>query len=417
MRVYYHMTSMRPFRLPLFRSPLPGLSCVLMALALSACGAGGAPATGGTPVLGPAPALGQMAALGEKMFHDTSLSASGALACASCHHPANAHAPLNALAVQLGGAAQNRQGTRSAPSLRYLEFNPVFSFGEGGWPRGGYNRDGRVQTLVDQAQRPFTAGHEMANASKAEVVARLARTAYLAEFRQLFGAAVLESPEDAFERISFALAQYQREDPRFHPYDSRYDAWLAGKATLTTAEQRGLVLFNAVDKGNCASCHPSAVQADGAAPLFTHFGYENLGVPRNPLISANANPAYFDLGLCGPERQDLALRRDLCGAFKTPTLRNVATRSVFFHNGVFTSLTEVVGFYARRDSHPEQWYPQAAGGDLARFNDLPPELRGNVFRTAPFGARPGMAPALTSEEVNDIVSFLHTLTDGYRPGR
>ena len=155
-------------------------------------------------------------------------------------------------------------------------------------------------------------------------------------------------------RVSvFALQQYQQEDPEFHPFDSKYDQFLAGKTQLTDAELRGLALFNDPGKGNCAACHPSAPGADGAPPLFTDFSFDNLGVPRNPAIPATADPAYFDMGLCCPDRTrsilDPSVRR-----VQVPTLRNVATRKVFFHNGYFKSLRDALGFYVRRDTNPEE---------------------------------------------------------------
>ena len=91
----------------------------------------------------------------------------------------------------------------------------------------------------------------------------------------------------------------------------------------------------------------------------------------------NRDPAFFDLGLCGPKRQDLTARRELCGAFKVPTLRNVARTAPYFHNGSFATLREVVDFYVRRDTQPEDWYPHGAGR-VEKFNDLPPDLRRNV---------------------------------------
>ena len=72
------------------------------------------------------------------------------------------------------------------------------------------------------------------------------------------------------------------------------------------------------------------------------------GVRRNAKIPANANLAYHDLGLCGPLRTDLTNRPEYCGLFKTPTLRNVATRKVFFHNGLYHRLQNVLDFYAER---------------------------------------------------------------------
>ena len=163
----------------------------------------------------------------------------------------------------------------------------------------------------------------------------------------------------------------------------------AGKAQLTAAESRGLELFEDPHKGNCAACHPSSPAADGTPPLFTDFTYDNVGLPRNARIPANADPAFYDLGLCGPERGDLADRRDLCGAFKVPTLRNVARTAPYFHNGGFETLREAVDFYARRDTHPGEWYPQSAGKPR-KFDDLPPGLE-DAVNTAeiPYDRKPG----------------------------
>jgi cytochrome c peroxidase len=94
------------------------------------------------------------------------------------------------------------------------------------------------------------------------------------------------------------------------------------------------------------------------------------------------------------------------GSFKVPTLRNVALRTALMHNGVFTSLTEVVTFYATRDLDPRRWYPVDGA-----FNDLPPSLRANVTHRPPLDLQPGDPPRLTPADVSDIVSFLGTLTD------
>jgi cytochrome c peroxidase len=113
-------------------------------------------------------------------------------------------------------------------------------------------------------------------------------------------------------------------------------------------------------------------------------------------------------------RTDLSHRTDLCGMFKVPTLRNVALTAPYFHNGVMATLEEAVAFYATRDSDPARWYP-TVGGVVQRFNDLPPAYRGNVTQQAPFGpAAPG-GPRLSPQDVQDIVSFLGTLTDGFTP--
>ena len=216
-------------------------------------------------------------------------------------------------------------------------------------------------------------------------------------------------------RPPLAAAQYQLEDAEFHSFDSKYDLVLAGRVALTGRELQGPALFNNPAKGNCAACHPSGRGADGAPPLFTDFTYDNIGVPRNPAIPAIADPAYYNLGLCGPFRSDLTQRADLCGAFKVPTLRNVAVSAPYLHNGRFKTLKEVVGFYVRRDTNPEEWYPLNADGSVNRFDDLPPQYHRNVNATdVPYNRRQGDAPALTPDEIDLVVEFLNTLTDGYQ---
>jgi len=386
-----------------------------MACLAAACGGGGGDSAS-TPITPVADGgLSKVAGLGKKIFSDQSLSASGKQSCATCHNPDNAHAQSNDLAVQLGGANLDVPGFRAVPSLRYLNLTPAFFFASDGTPTGGFNRDGRANTLADQSERPFLAPHEMANGSKASVIVRLKQAAYAEEFRQVFGASILDNSDDAFNRIQLALQQYQKEDADFHPYDSKYDQFLAGKVPLDAAELRGLALFNNPTKGNCVACHLSAKGSDGSPPLFTDFTFDNLGVPRNPAIAATADAAYFDLGLCGPDRTDLGNRSELCGAFKVPTLRNVATRKVFFHNGYFKTLREAVSFYVKRDTNPELWYPADASGAAQKFNDLPEQYRKNVNVTeVPYNRQPNMPPALSDSEVDDVVQFLGTLTDGYK---
>jgi cytochrome c peroxidase len=256
----------------------------------------------------------------------------------------------------------------------------------------------------------------MANSTAQDVIVKLKGAPYAEEFRRVFGAGIMDTPDAAFDRMRFALGQYQNEDGDFHRFDSKYDLFLAGQATLTGRELQGLALFNNPDKGNCAACHPSGRGPDGSPPLFTDFTYDNLGVPRNTAIAANADPAYVDLGLCGPFRTDLASRTDLCGAFKVPTLRNVAISAPYFHNGRFRTLKEVVGFYVRRDTNPEEWYPLNADGSVNKFDDLPSQYHRNVNTTeVPYNRQQGQSPALTPDEIDLVVEFLNTLTDGYQP--
>lgn len=393
-------------RLPKLRPR--AVRCLALVLTLAGCG-GSSDA--------PAPAeLSAQAALGLKIFNDASLSASGRQSCASCHVAAAGHAQDNALAAQLGGVGLSLQGNRVSPSIRYLSFATAFFVDAGGTPSGGLFWDGRASSLADQAGRPFLNPVEMALASEGDLVVRLASAGYAAEFRQVFGADIFERAHDAFESVKMALQQFQREDPSLRPFSSKYDAFLRGKATLSDQEARGLALFNDATKGNCASCHPSAVGRDGSFPLFTNFTYHALGIPRNLQIEANADPAHFDLGLCAREGGDLLARADLCGAFKVPSLRNVSLRQALFHNGRFKRLDEAVSFYAERDTDPAKFYPRKADGSIDAFDDLPEVYKGNVTRgEAPYDRRAGQAPALSRSEIDDVVSFLRALTDGWKP--
>ncbi|MDE2580397.1 MAG: cytochrome-c peroxidase [Rhodospirillales bacterium] len=392
-----------------------------------------------------------MARLGRRIFFDPSLSGSGRLSCASCHSPQHAYGPPNAQPAMFGGPHLHRQGVRAVPSLMYLERQPNFSIGPDNEenenvslarmamrgqraararktaqdtaataanlvPQGGLFWDGRANTLQSQAMGPLLSPFEMSGGSIERVAARLRQAPYAAGFVQLFGPAIFSSPRMTVAEALFAVARYEIEDPSFHPYSSKYDAWLEGRARLTPAELRGYRLFNNPRKGDCAACHLDRPSGDGRPPLFTDHQFEALGVPRNRVLQVNRNPAYFDLGLCGPYRTDMAAQTRYCGLFQTPTLRNVATRHVFFHNGVYHTLRQVLDFYDFRDTEPQKIYPLGPNGDPDKFNDLPARYRGNIDATdPPFNRRPGARPALSPTDERDIIAFLQILTDGYRP--
>ena len=370
----------------------------------------------------------EMTELGRRLFADPLLSGSGKLACSSCHNAARAYGPPNALAVQFGGSDLHQPGLRAVPTLRYLEASPPFtehyydSEDEGdptidNGPTGGLTWDGRVDRGRDQARIPLLSPFEMANRDEAAVAAAVVRSAEAQAMGAIFGAAIFGDPAKAFAAVTQALEVYEQSAPDFYPYTSKYDAYLAGTAILTDAEARGLALFNDPAKGNCAHCHRSARGLDGTAPQFTDYGFNALGVPRNRDIPANADPRYFDLGLCGPLRTDFTDRAEYCGLFLAPTLRNTALRQVFFHNGVMHSLTDVLDFYATRDTDPGRWYPRAADGTVDEYDDLPARYRSNINREPPFDRHPGSSPALTPAERADIIAFLKTLNDGYLGGR
>lgn len=399
------------------------LPCLLaLAAGLAACatqpawrGAAYAPAAGGA-----APKPQQMAAIGRMMFFDAALSASGRHACASCHDPRFAWGPRNALPVQLAGRDGNTPGVRAVPTLRYLQTLPPFSehfFDNDGddsidaGPTGGHTWDGRASGTHAQARLPLLSAAEMANESPAEVVSRLERSSYAQAFRETFGERIFSDTPAAFNAALMALEVFQQSPAEFYPYSSRYDEVLRGRAQLSEQQARGLALFNDEGKGNCASCHISTPKADGAFPLFTDFGLIAIGVPRNRALPANADAAYFDMGLCGPLRTDFKTRDDYCGLFRTPTLRNVALKKTFFHNGAMQSLREVLQFYARRDTEPKRFYPLGPDGAVQKFDDLPARFHNNINTEPPFDRKPGDKPALSDDEIDDVIAFLETLTD------
>ncbi len=405
----------------------------IMALTLSLAGCDGSSDAGTAANAPPATddKLSAMARVGKTLFADTALSASGRQSCATCHVPSRAFAADDGLPVPLGGPNMDRPGLRNAPSLAYTRFTPPFHFEPDGTPVGGFHRDGRSLSLADQAEKPFLTPFEMANTSADEVRSRLLTRPYLHQFMAVFGKDAVRDGTTALHHIGQALAQYQIEDPAFQSFSSKFDAFIDGRAQLTARELNGLALFNDPAKGNCAACHIST-PADGFPALFTDFTYDNVGLPRNWRIAANIDGKapdyvprngvglgepwhdYFDLGLCGPLRTDLAGRTDLCGAFKVPTLRNIALTAPYFHNGVFDTLEESVAWYVTRDTLPRRWYTKADGTPDILYNDLPAMYAGSVnVSEVPY--IPAMAPTLTNSEIADVVRFLCTLTDGFDP--
>jgi cytochrome c peroxidase len=399
----------------------------------------------------PVQPLSAVALLGKEMFYDKSLSASGQLACASCHDPHHAYGPDGNFPVQFGGPHLNKAGYRPPPSLTYLYRQQPFSIGPDASdtdipvslaqeasaalgqqravktanvapaapamvPQGGLFWDGRADTLQIQAIEPMLNPVEMANPSADDVARKLQHAPYIDQFKKLFGDNIVDNPGLLLTEAMFAVGRYQIEESDFHAFNSKYDYWLEGKARLTQAELRGLRLFNDPAKANCAGCHLSQPSADGLPPLFTDTQYEALGVPRNPEIPANKDPKFYDLGICGPFRKDMANQTQYCGMFLTPTLRNAATRDVFFHNGVYHSLKQVMDFYNLRDLQPEKVYPRDASGKVLKYDDMPAKYQANVDVTdAPFNRKPGDSLSMSNKDIDDIIAFLKTLTDGYKP--
>ena len=301
--------------------------------------------------------------------------------------------------------------------------------------------DGRAVDIRAQAQGPFTAPHEMANRDNQEVQQRLLSRPYLDQFVAIYGSVSEFSDADTtVANIADAIAAFESEDQSFVAFNSKFDAVQNGLASFTEQESHGMNLFFDVNKADCGRCHNSLLPgAPTATPqLFTDSAYHVLGVPRNWALPYNndnqvdtalnalglmslkngaalgaPDHAYYDLGFCGPFRTDSTLDAPLCGAFRTPSLRNIAVKESYFHNGVFSTLAQVVDFYLHRDREPSRFFLRPDGNADSIYNDLPQQFHANVDRGAPFNTLPGGASRLSENEIDAVIAFLCTLTDGY----
>jgi cytochrome c peroxidase len=399
---------------------------LLMSLTLLLGGCGGGATTTATPADPTAIALAATNArvdLGQQIFTDANLSEPRGTACAACHQAnmgfAGNHVRPGVMDLGVAvGSLPGSIGSRNAMTNSYLGLIPAplsFVTTDGVTEAvGGLFWDGRADSAELQALGPLFNPLEMNNLSRKSVVDKIAQSRYAALFRQVFGADIFANTDAAFTSIGVAIAAFERA--RLQPFSSKYDAMVRGQVEFSPTEKSGMALFMDPAKGNCAGCHlmnPTSGKPEDSP--FSEFTYYATGIPRNPAIPKNADPAFYDLGLCGPDRTPPTLPSNVapgvtisnfCGQFRMPTLRNVAERPAFMHNGFFRNLTEVVRFYSTRNSDPVRWYGQAVS------NDLPAQYLGNIeVVKAPFNRPASAGPALTDQEIADIVAFLHTLSD------
>lgn len=376
---------------------------------------------GDTPQLAEMPALPpafaplpERVALGRLVFFDTSMSEPRGTSCASCHDPEQAFAGNHGARFGVAfGSTQRLVGTRNTPSLLYARYVPKLFFYQDDdapapMPFGGLFADGRVDSLAELVTHPMLNPLEMHNASKDMIARKLRAAPYADRFRKEFGNQVFADTRNAIAALGAAMQAYLQSN-ELAPFTSRYDAWIQGKGKLNPRELRGLKLFKDSDRGNCVACHKfNDTSNNPARSLFTDFGYDAIGVPRNRAIPANRDPRHFDEGLCTTSRQKHWPDSSAwCGYFRTPTLRNVAVRKRYMHNGAFSDLKEVVTFYATRSIEPKKWYR-----DGKQFDDVAAAHKGNInIATMPYNRRKGMKPALDDDDIDDIVAFLRTLTD------
>lgn len=355
--------------------------------------------------------------LGKIIFFDK-ISNPDNQACADCHAPGVGFTGPNPAinrkgAIYMGAVAQ-RFGNRKPPASAYAGDSPILYYDEdeGVWV-GGMFWDGRAtgwtlgDPLAEQAQGPFLNPLEQNNANPLAVLTQIYNSDYAYLWEQAWGEELTLDPAlvaQNYERVARSVAAYERSE-EVNPFTSKYDYYLAGEATLTIQEAWGLELFEG--KGMCDECHLST----GPQALFTDFTYDNLGVPKNLQNPFYGMPVQFnpfginwiDEGLGGFLRAagySEEIYSAEMGKVKVPTLRNVDLRpgnsftKAYMHNGVFKSLNEVVDFYNTRDVDPKWPDPEYP------FNVNTDEL-GDL--------------GLTKAEVNAIVAFMKTLSDGYDP--
>jgi cytochrome c peroxidase len=273
--------------------------------------------------------------LGRHLFFDPALSASNAKSCATCHHPDLGFSNGAAVSPPRPGAP-----ARNVPALWNVAYNRHLLW------------DGRSESLEAQAVAPLTLPNEMASTPQ-EIEARLrAIPAYVDRFDAAYGG---DEQAVTFDNVTRALAAFQRT---LLANNSPFDRFVAGDSgALTAQEQRGLALFFSPDMA-CAECHQP--------PTFAHETFRVAGVPSEDPGRAGVSPT------------------GVRGAFKVPTLRNVALSAPYMHNGSLATLEEVVQFYAD------------GAGRANGFPSVDPLLKGFD---------------LSEQDKADLVAFLNALTD------
>lgn len=268
------------------------------------------PALGLPPVPVPAdnPPTAETIALGRDLFHDKRLSADQSISCASCHEAANSFADPRAHSQGVG----KKEGNRNAPPVMNAAFHPVQFW------------DGRAASLEEQAGGPIANPVEM-NLPHEQAVARVAADAtYVARFAQAFGPGPV-----TMDKITKAIASFERT---LVAGDSPFDRYFYGgdKTALSPEAIRGLALFRDKERGNCAACHTIGERF----ALFTDGKFHNVGA------GLNNEGEIVDHG-----RFAVTKREADRGAFRTPTLRNIARTAPYMHDGSLRTLRQVVDFY------------------------------------------------------------------------
>jgi cytochrome c peroxidase len=295
------------------------------------------------------PQTAEAVALGRRLFYEPRLSADASLTCASCHNPAFGFADRRNHSMGVGG----KIGTRNAPALLNAAYNPTQFW------------DGRAHSLEEQAGGPIANPIEMNLTHEVCVTQLGADPSYKAAFEKAYGPGPV-----TIGRVENALASFERT---LISGDSPFDKYEYGgdKRALSEAAVRGLAIFRDPKRGNCSVCHT----IDEKSALFMDGKFHNIGV------GVNGEGDLTDLG----RYTETKIETDK-GAFKTPTLRNVAKTGPYMHDGSIRSLKDVVDFYA-------------GGGNSNPYLDK--EIK---------------AIKLSAVERADLVAFLESLTGGIPAG-
>ena len=247
--------------------------------------------------------------LGRMLFYETKLSGNNTQSCASCHMQAFAFNDTARFSIGIEGL----KGKRNAMSV----FNMA-------WNTNGFFWDGRASLLRHQALMPIQDPLEMKE-TLANVVSKLQATeTYPAQFRKAFGTDVIDTLliSKALEQFMFSIVSYQ----------SKYDDYLAGKATLTAEEERGRFLF-------FTEFNPAFPANSGADCQHCHGGnnFENDKYMNNGLDT--------DAGISDIGRESVTSKAADKGKFKVPSLRNIELTAPYMHDGRFKTLEEVIDHY------------------------------------------------------------------------
>jgi cytochrome c peroxidase len=282
--------------------------------------------------------------LGRALYFDKRLSADSTVACASCHIPAKGGTDNAPFSTGIRG----QKGGRSAPSM----VNRLFSRAQF-W-------DGRAASLEAQAKGPIANPIEMGNTHEMAVATVIGIEGYRPMFMAAFG-----DTEVTMDRIAKAIATYERV---VVSGNAPYDKYLAGdKSAMSPAAVRGLAVFESTEKGRCALCHRGF--------NFTGEDYKKLGVG---LEAASPDPGRFNVTMKETDR----------GAFKTPTLRNVALTAPYMHDGSVATLEAVVDYYrvathASVINDPDFRSLNLTRDDVSDLVELMKALTGDILNAEP----------------------------------